>query len=242
MDDIAVIRPIREPLSNARAIQALEDGEALEIVYLKGSQPGTKRLIIPKTVRGHLLYAIDTHTGNIKSFVIATTLLCTPDDPAEPFKPRTPAKRMEDPAGHFAAWEYDIRKELWPALGVTLRQYIDKPATKEARSRAQERGLLPRDIKRIKVRLHAYAFGGDHSFAFAEGDTFFHRTQPLAVQVVRTVENLEIHLIFLDANHRIAYRVSDDELAEWLQTGTIPEHARLTPLESAAPVLFRQLR
>jgi hypothetical protein len=53
-----------------RITAAIEAGETLEVIYHGGSQPGTLRAIIPRSIRGDKLIAVCVNSHTSKTFII----------------------------------------------------------------------------------------------------------------------------------------------------------------------------
>lgn len=208
------MQPIeRKPLDREAALAAIKSGEGIEVVYLRGSQPGKKRLIFPRGVRGNLLYAQDVTAGGIRSFNLDALQLCVENDPAPAAKSKSQPRAISDPAQFFSAWHYEIRPAHYPAVGV---------------------------VKRTRQGRVSLAFGGEEHAELHQGDTFLHKTAPYALQVVQIKEELEVHLVFLNLDARHAYRITTDTFIEWLETGAVPG-GRIEPMQSSFQVVFSAL-
>ena len=233
-----------------RLSDAANDGEILTVIYTGGSSPGSKRRILPIRVAGHLVYARRSASLAIKSYRIDGLSIVDDDYPApwmdETIQTRQRASIIENPDAYFSSWGYDVHKSLWPALGVTLREYVDKE--KSAALRADAKRLVGSEtVKRqVTAKYLAYAVSSPPVFDFQEGDLFFSAQNKLiALQVVARRKLLEVHLIeltreFGDADQvpcRFAYQLIDTEFAEWLRTGVAPIHARIDAAQSYSEVL-----
>lgn len=75
-----------------------------------------------------------------------------------------------DPLAYFGDWKFEVHRALWPALGVSLRVYIDEEPTKAARKAAKQRG--EDNVKKIAIRVQAHAVSETPVLDFHEGDVF----------------------------------------------------------------------
>lgn len=228
-----------------RFTEAAKDGELLTVVYSGGHHPGSKRRILPIRVAGHLLYARDHSSLAVKTYRL-DGLSIVQDDFSAPWIDETSQGRqstsiIDDPNVYFGSWEYVVHKALWPALGVTLREYVDKEKAKILREEAKRHGH-----RYVAPMYLAYAISKPRVLDFQEGDLFFSARNPLlALQVVARRKLLEIHQVMVrkDAEEevkgalRLAYQLIDDEFAEWLQTGVVPAHAQIDAAKSYSEVL-----
>jgi hypothetical protein len=208
-----------------RLAVAAKDGEMLTVVYSGGSFPGSKRRILPIRIAGHLLYARDNPSLAVKTYRL-DGLSIVHDDFNAPWiddasQGRQPASIIDDPNIHFESWEYLVHKALWPALGVSLREYVDKEKAQVLRAEAKRHGH-----RYVAPMYLAYAVSKPPVFDFQEGDLFFSaRNSFEALQVVTRRKLLEVHKIIVREELgeevkgflRLAYQLIDDELAEWLQ-------------------------
>jgi hypothetical protein len=233
-----------------RLSEAANDGEILTVIYTGGSSPGSKRRILPIRVAGHLVYARGSSSLAVKSYRIDGLSIVDNDFSApwidETVQTRQRALIIENPVAYFSSWAYEVHKSLWPALGVALREYVDKE--KSAALRADAKRLVGSgNVKRqVTVKYLAYAMSSPPVFDFQEGDIFFAAQNKLiALQVVARRKQLEVHQIDLtqqldDAQQnpcRFAYQLIDIELSEWLRTGVTPIHARIDAAQSYSEVL-----
>jgi hypothetical protein len=142
-----------------------------------------------------------------------------------------------DPLAYFGDWEFEVHRALWPALGVALREYIDKEPTKAARDAAKQRG--ENNLTRIAIRVLAHAVSENPVLDFHEGDVFpSKKSDGVTVQVIAQGERIEVHQIVIHSlPRRLAYHVTDTELAAWLRTGNEPIHARIGKGQSYSEVL-----
>lgn len=142
-----------------------------------------------------------------------------------------------DAPTHFAGWHFEVRPALWPALGVSLREYVDKEKTKTAKEAAKSRGES--DSSGISVRYLSHAIAEHPVFDFHEGDVFTSKkSDGITLQVVTQGENIEVHQIIIHSTpRRLAYHVTDAELAAWLRTGKEPTNARIGKGQSYSEVL-----
>ena len=78
-----------------------------------------------------------------------------------------------DPKDHFSAWAYQVIPELWPALGVDRREYVDKEKTRLLRNATRESGEADKaNLTRIKVTYLSYVIDAPPNYDFQEGDIF----------------------------------------------------------------------
>jgi hypothetical protein len=232
-----MLDPLTERLRNA-----IEDGEFLTVIYSGGNHPGTKRRILPLRIAGHLLYARNSASMAIKTYRLDSISLASDDNPA-PWMQETPLGRQRatrvDPINYFASWAYGVSKALWPALGVSLREYVDQDKSTALRSSLAKEGHGSRGSNLPTVKYLAYAVGDPPTFDFHEGDLFFPKGQGLlAVQVVAIRKLIEVHQVDTCPNGlRSSYQIVDTELADWLREGVAPQHARIDASQSYSEVL-----
>lgn len=230
------------PLTEERVRAAIQDGELIYVIYNKGTQPGRKRPLAPISTHGDRFYARDITAKRLKSFYFCHALECDESHPAANYTSRTRSIPISDPVAHFAAWAFSIEKAHWPALGVELREFIDKDKTTAARQAARDAGHNDEYVKRIAHRHLCYSDAGVDRTEFHEGDLFHHKSEPRAVQVVKLADLIEVHEITLQPPaRRHAYRITADELASWLKDDQTPSHARIVPMQSGSAALFRYL-
>lgn len=142
-----------------------------------------------------------------------------------------------DASIHFGDWHFEIRPALWPALGVSLREYVDREKTKVAKEEAKERGES--DLSRISVRYLSHAVAEQPIYDFHEGDIFPSKgSNGITLQVVAQGENIEVHQIIIHSTpRRLAHHVTESELAAWLRTGKEPTNTRIGKGQSYSEVL-----
>lgn len=228
-----------------RFTEAAKDGEMLTVVYSGGHHPGSKRRILPIRVAGHLLYARNYSSLAVKTYRLDSLSIVQDDFNApwidESSQGRQATSIIDDPNAYFGSWEYVVHKALWPALGVTLREYVDKEKARILRAEAKRLGH-----QYVAPMYLAYAISKPPLLDFQEGDIFYSARNPLlALQVVTRRKLLEVHQITVckEAGEevkevpRLAYQLIDDELAEWIQTGVVPVHAQIDAAKSYSEVL-----
>lgn len=142
-----------------------------------------------------------------------------------------------DPPAYFGDWEFEVHRALWPALGVSLREYIDKEPTRVAREAAKQRG--EENVTRIAIRVLAHAVSENPVLDFHEGDVFpSKKSNGVTLQVIGQGERIEVHQIIIHSTpRRLAYHVTDAELSAWLRTGKEPTNARIGKGQSYSEVL-----
>jgi hypothetical protein len=238
-----MLKPLSECLT-----EAAKDGEIITVIYSAGNHPGFKRRVLPVRVAGHLLYARESPSLAVKSFLIDSLSIVDEDYPApwvDVVQSRQPARIIEDPVIYFIKWSFVIRKPLWPALGVSLREYVDKERSAVLRTKAKNSGFEG-SVKQFTVKYLAYAVSSPPAYDFEEGDVFYSANNKLtALQVVARRKLLEVHLVevpqqVMDTQsvpYRSAYQLIDAELADWLHTGVVPIHARIDAAQSYSDIL-----
>lgn len=219
--------------------EAIETGELLTVIYHGGHVPGAKRRIVPRRIHEDLVYAKDFGETQIKTYKLDHLELSSDDAPV-PWVHEVETKQKFqkiDAAAYFAPWAYEIRRALWPALGVNLREYVDKERTKAAREEAKQRGEV--NLTRIAHRYLAYAVSGNPALDFHEGDMFPSRENDgISLQVIGMGEYVEVHQIIVQSPaRRLAFHVTDTQLAEWLRAGTPPLNSRIGRGQSYSEVL-----
>lgn len=225
-----------------RLRNAIEDGEILTVVYLGGHSPGAKRRILPIRIAEHLLYARSIVSMAIKTYRL-DEISVVDDDYSAPWIDETSESRQRatrvDPNQYFSSWVYRVDKPLWPALGVSLREYVDKEKTTALRNSMQRSGTEHGGCALPTVKVMAYAVGNPPFLDFHEGDIFFPKRPELPlIQVVAKRKLVEVHQIDNQPNClRRAYQLIDTELIEWLRDGVVPQHARIDAARSYSEVL-----
>lgn len=244
-------------MSTPATLQYLTDaigtGELLLAIYHGGHAPGSKRRIQPKKIATNLVYARDETDGRVKTFLIDKLELCAEDNPA-PWTEDATKRQLGlkiDPDGYFAGWAYEMTKHIdipdsrhfWSAMGVKLREYVDKEKTSIAKRAARERNEPKQDIERIKIRYMAWAVAPLPDFDFHEGDLFYSTRGDAPIQVVAIRDFIEVHRILATENPpRQAFQIASTELADWLRSGDIPLHARISPDLSYSDTLRYNIR
>jgi len=142
-----------------------------------------------------------------------------------------------DAPSHFGDWHFEVHPALRPALGVSLREYVDKDKTKVAKEAAKKRGES--DLSGISIRYLSHAVAEQPVLDFHEGDVFpSKKSDGVTLQVVAQGENIEVHQVIVHSTpRRLAYHVTDAELAAWLRTGKEPTNTRIGKGQSYSEVL-----
>lgn len=119
---------------------------------------------------------------------------------------------------HFEPWAFDIQIQHWPALGVSLGNFIEAGGAQAdevvdgSESQAQ--------TYQAWSRIH-------HWYDFHVGDVFYLRSDKsvyLQVADLSDSEILEIHQgVVGEAGSRRAYAAKDEQFAYWLRTGHRPD-------------------
>lgn len=218
---------------------AIETGELLTVIYHGGHAPGAKRKILPRRLHEDLVYAKDFGETQIKSYKLDRIELSSDEAPA-PWTHELTAKlkfQKINALDYFSEWEFEVHRALWPALGVSLREYIDKERTQAAREAAKQLG--EDNLTKIAIRYLAHAVSEIPVLEFHEGDVFPSKKRGgVSLQVIAQGEYIEVHQIIIHSPpRRLAYHVTDTELATWLQTGNEPSNARIGRGQSYSEVL-----
>lgn len=224
-----------------RLRESQETGEILTVIYHGGHAPGTKRRIIPRRLLNHTVYVKELGASStIKIYRIDLIELCDDNAPVpwanEAIQTRPPAIKI-DPVAYFQEWAFDIHRSLWPALGVTLREYINPEKTKAARSAAKSRGTPEGELRKIAVRYLAHVMPQTKTLAFHEGDIFYSRTTEAPIQIITCREFIEVHRITNNIPARQAFHITETELEVWLHTGVAPTDGRIGQGESYSEAL-----
>lgn len=222
-----------------RLKEAIETGELLTVIYNGGHTPGAKRRIVPRRLHDDLVYANDFGDTPIKSYKLRQMELSSDDAPvpwAHELAAKQKFQKIDAPA-YFKEWEFEIHRALWPALGVNLREYIDKEKTKAAREEAKEHGEV--NLTQIAHRYLSHAVSGNPVLDFHEGDVFASKkSEGVSLQVIAQSEYIEVHQIIIQSTpRRLAFHVTDTELAAWLRTGIAPSNSRIGRGQSYSEVL-----
>jgi hypothetical protein len=219
--------------------EAVETGELLTAVYHGGHAPGAKRKILPRRIHDGLVYAKDFGETLVKTYKLDRMEIAS-DDSAAPWIHEVEYRQKfqkVDAVAYFGDWEFEIRRALWPALGVSLREYIDKERTKAARDEAKQRGET--NLTKIAHRYLAHAVSENPALDFHEGDIFPSRNSDgISLQVIGVGEYVEVHQIIIQSPaRRLAFHVTDTELAAWLRTGKPPLNSRISIGQSYSETL-----
>lgn len=152
-------------------------------------------------------------------------------------------KRIE-PRAYFENWAFEVREPLWPALGVTKREYVDRPRTKELRAKALAAGVPKSRILDVKATYFAFVLTPGDSFDFHAGDIFFAPNAHDAIQVMGSVgaQKIEVHFIEMRPGIlRLAFHLTPSDLSRWLKSGIEPTSARIPPAKSISETLRYQI-
>lgn len=141
--------------------------------------------------------------------------------------------RKIDPEHYFSGWQFEIRSALWPALGVTQREYVDRPKTKAARQRAMAAGKTRKEAARIKITYTAYVVADSPQYTFEDGDIFYRRGAhgENGIQIGPVRDQVEV-LTFEPPQYTALYQMSARAVAEMLRTGINTASAPLPRTES----------
>lgn len=96
--------------------RAIASGHTVAIVYHGGSQPGTKRPVTPREIRGALLLADDLANGEPRHFRLDKLEIVTPEHPAPRYVPAPPSERPPRPPRRTDDDEIVFTIDLRPAL------------------------------------------------------------------------------------------------------------------------------
>lgn len=137
------------------------------------------------------------------------------------------ATKIHDPEAYFRDWDYHVAPCHYEALGVTLRTYIDKDKTKEARAKALANGISSQQASKINVEYLCRATQAPPCFDFHIGDIFYQQKSDISyfIQVAACAEPaaIEVHYgIVSQEGFRKGYVISSADLAAWLKTGITP--------------------
>lgn len=224
---------------------AIENGEQITLIYNGGHFPGTPRILIPRKVAGHLLYARDPEAHRVKSYRLDQLEIPAAGVEYNPLRIENKKARFSkvDPIADFASWHYPILSYFWPAFGVALRPYVDQARTADARAKALASGAPEATIKRISITSLEYSKPPEYWTDFHEGDTFYSRERDHALQVVACDEYLEVHRIALkESSLKVdAFHISELDLLDWLRSGSIPTFCRIGPGHSYSDILRHRI-
>lgn len=157
-------------------------------------------------------------------------------------------EKLPDPEKHFHNWHYRIKQAHWPALGVQMRDFVNREKTTQWRQQweqdtpryAELKPLFFRkrqteisghpDLKEweqlkkeradLAYKDRVYALSTPSLYDFHEGDIFYSETAPY-LQVVAVSPMLEVKTTVDD--RLIPYHITPAILADWLQFGRIPD-------------------
>lgn len=200
-------------------------GELITVIYKGGLAPGTKRKILVRTLNSHSMEVVEYPSHAPKTYLVDKTMIVQDDHPALWMPEDAGRSKVVDPKEYFADWCYEIREPLYPALGVTVRSFIDKEKSSAAREAAIANGMPKTEAtKRIKIMYMAHAVSIPPNFDFHEGDVFYRRgdqasyVQVLGVKSSEQEPLIEVHVPALGAK-RLAFHVPSHVLAEVLRNG-----------------------
>jgi hypothetical protein len=119
---------------------------------------------------------------------------------------------------HFELWAFDIQIQHWPALGVSLGNFIEAGGAQA--DEVADGFESQAQTYQAWSRIH-------HWYDFHVGDVFYLRSDKsvyLQVADLSDSEILEIHQgVVGEAGSRRAYAAKDEQLAYWLRTGHRPD-------------------
>lgn len=146
-----------------------------------------------------------------------------------------------DPETYFRLWAYVIHPYHYQALGVSLRDYVDREKTKAARARGAEQGLTHAQCLKIASTYRCYVVDNPPAYDFSEGALFTPRCAASpCLQVFDGPGYLEVHAITTNPARRRLFALGADDLAAWLETGTEPPLSmRLDRVATEHPALFK---
>jgi hypothetical protein len=209
-------------------------------------QKDPKQIEIEAIAKFHKFQVVQSHTKNLTYLVCgpghspmvakrareAGCYLLTPDQlpsfaatgvlPDTQTPPRSEGLHIErlglEYDRHFEHWAFDIQIQHWPALGVSLGNFIEACGSQAddvadgSESQAQ--------TYQAWSRIH-------HWYDFHVGDVFYlksDKTVYLQVADLSDSEILEIHQgVVGEAGSRQAYAAKDEQFAYWLRTGHRPD-------------------
>jgi hypothetical protein len=202
-------------------------GEVITVIYKGGSAPGTKRKILVRKMQSESMEVVEYPRRAPKTYLVEKTTVVH-DDHTAPWMPDDAGRSVVVvPEEYFANWCYEIRESLFPALGVTIRTFIDKEKSAVARDAAIRDGMPKAEAtRRIRITFNAHAVSIPANFDFHEGDIFYRRdaeaeSKYLQVLGVKTSEFdplIEVHQTGPNGS-RLAFHVSPQALADTLRTG-----------------------
>lgn len=132
-----------------------------------------------------------------------------------------------DPDTYFLGWSYPPNRAQRPALGVELRERINKERKKAARARARADGMNDKKVANIRVTEMVWTAKQPPTYDFHVGDLFHGVRNETSVQVADDGEPLEVHSN--QSGVWSAYQLSQTDLAHWLRTGVEPRQCRISP-------------
>lgn len=119
---------------------------------------------------------------------------------------------------HFELWAFDIQIQHWPALGVSLGNFIEAGGSQA--DEVADGSESQAQTYQAWSRIH-------HWYDFHVGDVFYLRSDKtvyLQVADLSDSEILEIHQgVVGEAGSRRAYAAKDEQFAYWLRTGHRPD-------------------
>jgi hypothetical protein len=119
---------------------------------------------------------------------------------------------------HFELWAFDIQIQHWPALGVSLGNFIEAGGSQA--DEVADGSESQAQTYQAWSRIH-------HWYDFHVGDVFYLRSDKtvyLQVADLSDSEILEIHQgVVGEAGSRRAYAARDEQFAYWLRTGHRPD-------------------
>lgn len=241
-----------EKTNQALLVEAAGTGEVLTVIYSGGRAPGTKRKIVVRSVDDDEMGVREFPSETFKTYLVSRTMVVDQDNPA-PWMPEDAGKAVAvDPKSYFSGWAYSIPPHFYSALGVNSRYVIDQEKTKPAREMAIAQGMDKKEAtKRIKIMRREDAVSSPPAYDFHEGDLFYREglggdwLQVLKMKMVDGLLLIEVHLPIVKGaeRERLAYRVTQDELAHVLKTGLpLPDGRRISASQSDTDALRMQVQ
>jgi hypothetical protein len=148
----------------------------------------------------------------------------------------TPRRKTQevDPEKYFSDWHYVIGRHHWGAFGIEKREFIDKKPTEAKRAEARAEGKDAKTVARIKVMRQAWVNCGMADLH--EFEVFWSKDNMHALQIVSIKDMIEVHRV-VQGEPRLAYLLTEARLIAAVQTGTLPEEARIWQAHSESEVL-----
>ncbi|MBC8210904.1 MAG: BRCT domain-containing protein [Gammaproteobacteria bacterium] len=143
-----------------------------------------------------------------------------------------------DPEKYFSGWEFKVEQAHYPAFDIIQRDIIDQEKTTQLRESKKEHLMFQLKISKLsreqsskitnqfKITKKVWRQSYPINYDFHEGDVFWNNKNQYT-QVSGIGEMLEV--LSTNSGKLAAYKISSDQLANWLKTGVAPMGNEINP-------------